>query len=156
MGQFENGARSFVHTFDGFAKLTSWKFLGNQSTALFSTKFLRTQFYNDSMKQNTIAPYLLFMAAKPPFNFLEKLQALSRGIDNMNINVYKFPNQDSINGADYAALSDFWVSYKIDITDLSTAEGVHPVMLDATTTNGSSQSSGFMDLLSSAHPLPGR
>ncbi|XP_012943603.1 beta,beta-carotene 15,15'-dioxygenase-like [Aplysia californica] len=152
LGQYENGPRRVVHAFDGFAKLASWKFQGN-STALFSTKFIRSRVYRMSQKTNTIAPFLLFQSVTPPFSFFEKVRCLLRGIDNMNINIFRFPHPKK-KRHEYAALSDFWISYKIDIDDLSTKRRVVPVIKKTPKSATALQGSGFLNLLSSAHPVP--
>nr|KAG5708348.1 hypothetical protein BaRGS_034379 [Batillaria attramentaria] len=138
----------FFTAFDGFAKLSSWRFHGNE-TAYFSTRFLASGFYHDSMEMGSIAPYLLFDKVTPPFDFFERLQALYNGIDNMNVNVYRFTSASG--GYDYVALSDFWNSYQISPTNLSTGS-----LMAASLRNpdGSSLGGGFLNLLSSAHPLP--
>ena len=144
LGLFENGDRSFVHLFDGFAKLSSWRFHGNGS-ASFSTRFLQTDFYKDSMSSNSIAPYLLFEGTEPPFNFLQLLEAMQKGMDNMNVNVYRLTSDQG--GHDYVVLNDYTKSYVISPRDLSTGP----------TVSGSVQGStqvGFMDMLSTAHLLP--
>ncbi|KAH9489368.1 hypothetical protein Btru_056478 [Bulinus truncatus] len=151
LGKFENGPRTFLHAFDGFAKLASWKFFGN-STVLFSTRFIRSSFYRASKKSKTIAPFLLFQSVSPPFSFVEKVECLLRGLDNMNVNIYAFRNPR--NGQmEYAALSDFWLLYKIGIENLATEHRVNPRV-----SNGNEyswlQGTAFLDLLSSAHPLP--
>lgn len=125
-GLFENGDRTFLHTFDGFAKLASWHFPGNGS-CIFSTRFIQSGFYMDSMESNIIAPYLLFETVSPPFGFFDRLKCLARGIDNMNVNVYEFTNPKSMK-KEYAALSDFWVIYKINIQNLSTEAKIKPTV----------------------------
>ncbi|GFO04939.1 beta,beta-carotene 15,15'-monooxygenase [Plakobranchus ocellatus] len=153
LGKFENGPRKFIHAFDGFAKLASWRFTGSQ-TAFFSTKFIRSDFYKDSTRYRTIAPYLLFQNVTPPFSLFEKLQCLIRGIDNMNVNIYAFKNVETKN-IEFAALSDFWISYKVSVLDLSTEYRVVP-KLEHSQKSGLPELGGiaFLNLLSSAHPLP--
>ncbi|KAK7109885.1 uncharacterized protein [Littorina saxatilis] len=148
LGLFENGDRSFLHAFDGFAKLSSWRFHGNGS-ASFSTRFLGSSFFNDSMAGDTIAPYLLFQGPQPPFNFVERFRALMHGIDNMNVNVYRFPGTDG--GHDYVALSDYWKAYQFSPHDLSTGASVTGTLHGG---EGGMKNAGFLELLSSAHPLP--
>ena len=148
LGLFENGDRTFLHAFDGFAKLSSWRFHGNGS-ASFSTRFLASSFYNSSMASDTIAPYLLFEGPRPPFNFFERLQALLHGLDNMNVNVYRFPCAGG--GHDYVALSDYWKAYEFSPHDLSTGPSVVGALRGL---EGVVESVSFLDLLSSAHPLP--
>ncbi|CAG5128058.1 unnamed protein product [Candidula unifasciata] len=153
LGLFEKGPRSFLHAFDGFAKLASWKFMGNES-ALFSTRFLRSMFYKSSMDANTITPYLLFQSVDPPFGYIEKLQCLFRGIDNMNVNIVAFRNPKN-KLTEYAALSDFWIVYKVTIDKLSTKHRVIPKVTKSRKSSVSNlDSTGFLNLLSSSHPLP--
>ncbi|KAL8570355.1 hypothetical protein ACOMHN_035773 [Nucella lapillus] len=117
LGLFENGDRSFLHTFDGFAKLSSWRFPGNGS-AFFSTRFLATNFYNESITTNTIAPYLTLEGLQPAFSFMDQCLALLRGLDNMNVNVYRFSSPGG--GHDYVALSDYWKGYTFSPHNLTT------------------------------------
>ena len=41
LGRFEMPKRNFLHSFDAFGKLSSWKFTGNGS-AYFSTRYIAT------------------------------------------------------------------------------------------------------------------
>ncbi|ESO86260.1 hypothetical protein LOTGIDRAFT_167306 [Lottia gigantea] len=147
-GKFEMGMRQFAHSFDAFAKLSSWKFDGNGS-AYFSTRFIESSFYNDSLATDDIAPYLLFEGVIPEFSAYDKMKALMRGIDNMNVNVYKFYNEER-NSSEYVALNDFWKIYEISPWDLTTLGAVTPHIGERSLGG----SFGFLDLLSSAHPLP--
>ncbi|XP_062614555.1 beta,beta-carotene 15,15'-dioxygenase-like, partial [Saccostrea cucullata] len=143
LGKYEVGGRRFTHAFDAFAKLSSWKFPGN-GTSFFSTKFLQSEFYKESMDKHDIAPYLLFESVDPPFNFLQRLKALVRGIDNMNVNVYKFGDGNIV------ALNDFWKVYQIDSDSLQTLSSFSaPVHV-----HKSPSAFSFLNFLSSAHPLP--
>lgn len=75
---------------------------------------------------------------------IQRLEALVRGIDNMNVNVYKFGNGDVV------ALNDFWKVYKIAPSSLKTLFSVSaPVNMQKTPSTFS-----FLNFLSSAHPLP--
>ena len=152
LGKFENGPRKFLHAFDGFAKLASWRFMGNE-TALFSTRFVRSAFFKESRRTKTIAPYLLFQSVSPPFSYYEKLKCLMRGIDNMNVNIYAFKNPKT-KKTEFAVLSDFWIIYKISLQKLSTKHRVVPRIKKAHHSVASFGGLGFLNLLSSAHPLP--
>jgi carotenoid cleavage dioxygenase-like enzyme len=173
---FENGDRTVVHAFDGFAKLSSWRFHSNSSTAFFSTKFLESDFYTESMRDNTIAPFLLFLRPDPPFSMLERFRALIRGLDNMNVNVYRLPAQpvkdghDAANSQyDYVALSDYTKAYTFSPRDLSTGHSVTDHLQPASKREDGENGEGFLglgglnlgvdgttflDLMSSAHPQP--
>lgn len=89
------GKRSFLNLFDGFGKLYSWQFPGNGS-AFFSTKFLESECYNESLKINDIAPYQTFDDLVPPMSFFDKELALSHGLDNMNINVFNLTSLEIV------------------------------------------------------------
>ncbi|XP_063421205.1 beta,beta-carotene 15,15'-dioxygenase-like [Mytilus trossulus] len=148
LGMFEVGHRNFTHSFDAFGKLASWKFYGNGS-ASFSTNFIKSDFYKDSIAKDDIAPYLMFESVKPSFNEFQKMEALVRGIDNMNVNVYRFFNRQG-NNYEYAVLNDFWKIYQINPTSLDT---ISPVTADLPH-KGHSGSYTFLSFLSTAHPLP--
>lgn len=149
LGRFGLGKHNFTHAFDAFGKLSSWKFPGNGS-AYFTTKFLQSDFYTKSIASNDIVPYLMFESVTPPFNEFQKLEALARGIDNMNVNIVRFTNGNSGN-FEYVTLNDFWKIYEVEPLSLSTKKSITagiPHMKHLT------RSAGFLSLLSSAHPLP--
>nr|WKB14787.1 BCO1 protein [Sinohyriopsis cumingii] len=148
LGRFEIGARKFYHSFDAFGKLCSWRFWGNGSVT-FSTKFLQSDSYKASMRSHTIVPYLLFEGVDPPFNEIEKITALIRGIDNMNVNVYRFYDAHH-HQYQYVALNDYWKVYNFDPKSLSTVKSINAEVPDGTPDS----SLAFLSFLSSAHPLP--
>ncbi len=140
IGQFEFGNRQVTHLFDGYAKLNSWRFDGSPTTAYFSTEFLGTGWYNDSVKTNNVAPYMTFSKPNPPFNAMGQIVALMHGQDNTCVNVLNY------NG-DYVAVGDMWRVYTIDPVKLTTTarvnpplpENIHPLMENS---------------MSSSHPMP--
>ncbi len=146
LGQFEFGDRQFVHAFDGYAKLCSWKFQSPNST-WFSTRFVGTHFFKDSRAEGTVAPYLLFQSVKPPFSAIEKLQALYHGIDNTNINVYRFGKPGSTK-PDFVTVSDFWQCYKFNHSSLRTTKRINADV------PGGTYLGSLLPLPSTAHPLP--
>lgn len=93
---------------------------------------------------NDIAPYLLFETVEPEFNVFQRFEALLRGIDNMNVNVYKFGEND------VAVLNDFWKIYTIDPTSLKTRTSITPSIH----VPKSPSAFTFLNFISSAHPLP--
>ena len=58
--------------------------------AQFSTKFVRSDMYKKSSHLHDIAPYTTYEEPKPKFNFLERIAAFTSGMDNLNINIYKY------------------------------------------------------------------
>ncbi|OWF40494.1 carotenoid isomerooxygenase-like [Mizuhopecten yessoensis] len=149
LGRFEVGHRNFTHSFDAFGKLSSWVFPGNGS-AFFSTKYIQSEFYKESVDKNDIASYLMFESVVPKFNEFQKLEALARGIDNMNVNVYKFTDQDHDNISQYVVLNDFWKLYQIEPSSLTTMQSVTAAVPSGKHSGGFA----FLSFLSSAHPLP--
>ena len=114
-------------------------------------RFLQSDFYKASKKTDDIAPYLMFEGVKPDFNEVQKLEALARGIDNMNVNVYSVYNSD-IGRYQYLALNDFWKVYEFFPNNLTTIGHVTaPIPKSHVTGTGSFE---FLSFLSSAHPLP--
>lgn len=148
VGKFDQGKREMLHLFDGFAKLTSWKFNG-QGNATFSTKFVKSKFYKESIASNDIAPFMNFMGVKPPYGFLDKMKLLINGGDNMDVNVYpyrKVEGSTDTNQMGYYALTDFWKMYEFNATNLETIELISPKI-----PGGGFE---FASMMSTAHPLP--
>ena len=118
LGAFEMGKRRVQHAFDAFAKLMSVQFLtGNK--ALFSTDFLATDQWRQSLETNDIAPYLMFESVDPPFNPVQKLKALFAGLDNANVNVFQVGRP-----AAYLATSDYWRTWQFCPKNLTTLRKV--------------------------------
>ena len=91
----------------------------------------------------------MFEGVSPKFNEIQKLEALARGIDNMNVNVYSLYNSNE-QRIHYVALNDFWKVYEINPNNLTTLGHV-----TAPVPKGhASGSFAFLSFLSSAHPLP--
>lgn len=149
LGRFEVGRRNFTHSFDAFGKLSSWMFPGNGS-AFFTTKYLQSDFYKESVRENDIASYLMFETVVPGFNEFQKLEALARGIDNMNVNIYKFTNQNQNNESQFIVLNDFWKIYQIEPSSLTTLKSITAAVPRGKHSGGFA----FLSFLSSAHPLP--
>ena len=151
-GRFEMGKRRMIHIFDSYAKLSSWKFMGD-GRASFSTKFIQSNFYKQSMASGDIAPYLNFMGVEPPFGFFKKMKTLINGLDNMNINVYpytKVAGSNELKDRGYYALTDYWKIYEINATNLETMGQIQakiPGTPGQTTID-------FLSFASTAHPLP--
>ena len=145
LGRFKVGERSLTHAFDGFAKMTSFDVI-NATTALFSSQFIATHFYNDSLRTRTVAPYITLGAKAPRMGSLEKVRAISNGIDNTNVNIYSVASQRD-DSAEFLAVSDFWHSYKVDPRTCSTLEKIDPPLPVARFLGG------LVPLPSTAHPV---
>ncbi|WAQ93715.1 CCD8A-like protein [Mya arenaria] len=105
----------------------------------------------DPLRSVTIryVPLLHEDGVTPDFSEVEKIEALTRGIDNMNVNIYRFERNES--KYDYVVLNDFWKAYTIDPLSLETKSSVTAKVPYIKET---SPRFGFLNLLSSAHPLP--
>lgn len=133
------GKRSFLNLFDGFGKLFSWQFPGNGSS-FFSTKFLESECYKESLKINDIAPYQTFDDLVPPMSFFDKERALYHGLDNMNINVCNF-------SGDCVVLSDTLKLYVVDCYTLDTIRPSEPSI------PGVKTGFPYISQMSVAHPV---
>lgn len=141
------GSRKFRHIFDGFGKLYSWQLASpDRSTASFSTKFVQSHFYEASLSSGEIAAYLLFETTDPPYDFLDRNQALFRGIDNPNINVLKVDSKNNC----FLAISDFWQSYKFHPFTLNAISRLDPDL----PLNNIWSRSRLLPIPSTSHPVP--
>ncbi|KAK3082701.1 hypothetical protein FSP39_003143 [Pinctada imbricata] len=139
-GRFGVGERNFTNLLDGFAKGVSWNFPGDGSS-YFSTKFLLSSCYNDSIKADDIATYLTIAPVNPPFTLEQKFKALWRNMDNLNVNVFNFTS-------DLVVLNDVWTLYTIDGRRLEVLERVDAQL------PGTYLGFPYMSHISTAHPLP--
>ncbi|KAK3100022.1 hypothetical protein FSP39_013602 [Pinctada imbricata] len=139
VGRYEVGNRKVENLLDGFAKITKWTFPGDGTTS-FSTKFLRTSFYNESMSSNDIAPYATLGPLDPPFTLEETLKALENGMDNPNVNVYNFTEN-------IVVLYDLWIMYNIDPRTLNLQEKINADVPNA------KMGFPYASPISCAHPL---
>ena len=85
------GTRRLLHGFDGYAKLSSFD-IRNSHELLFSSRFIQSQFYTESVMADDIAKYVLIGGTKPAFSFTEKLQTFLHGMDNPNVNIQNHQN----------------------------------------------------------------
>lgn len=123
-GRFEIGTRSFTHTFDAFGKLHSFKFYGNGSASM-SARFLYTDFYNFSLADNNIKPFLTFEPLEPRLKGTEIPEAFIRNMDNTNVNIYRIFNAET-DQFEYMALNDIWKVYQFNPRNLITMGPVTP------------------------------
>ena len=99
-----------------------------RTRANFQTKFIQSKSYNQSIKENNIAPFVLFDRPDPPFSTLEKAEQLYNGIDNTNVNINGFKKDANSDELQFLALSDFWQSYHFDPVTLETYAQVNPTL----------------------------
>ncbi|XP_061180479.1 beta,beta-carotene 15,15'-dioxygenase-like [Saccostrea echinata] len=133
------GKHSFRNVFDGYAKLYSWQFPGNGS-AYFSSKFVQSKSYKESLSINDVAPYQTFDNLVPPRTIMEQELSLFNGMDNMNVNIYNY-------SGDCVILTDTWKLYVVNCYTLETIRECNPKIPGAKT------SFPFLSILSVAHPL---
>ena len=83
---FELNGQQFHGTFDAYGKLQRFQF--TQGEMCFQSRMLQSEFYNTSMKQDTIVPELLFLDSSPSNNYtgLEKMKGAN---DNNMVNSYE-------------------------------------------------------------------
>lgn len=98
--QFSIGGIKFKCALDAFGKINKFELANKQ--VCFSAKMLRTGFYNDSIKANTVAPGLLFLGTDPPRKcpfYNPMCNLLDAQGDNNYVNTLKV-------GDDYTLISD--------------------------------------------------
>lgn len=96
------------------------------------------------MRINNIDNYITFQKPIPTFSPVEEEMSLLKGMDNMNINVYRFFNAGR-NQFEYVTLSDAWKLYQIDPLTVGT---IAPIDAEKPTS-----ADGFISLMSTAHPV---
>ena len=133
------GHRKFSHVFDGYAKLAKFSFKGDRKTARYTNKFLQSLSYRSSRAKDDIDNYFILAQPIPEFNFIEKIEELVKGFDNINVNVVKY-------GSDLASVSDSWKLYTFNRSDLSTLKPVYPTLSDEV-------SRSLKTALSTGHPM---
>ena len=109
---------------------------------MFSSRFLGTNIFNDSINEDTISPYLMFQTVEPGFSDTEKLLSVFNGVDNTNVNIYTFGP-----AREHVALSDFWRVYHFDPLTFDVIEMVQAEI------PGQPPLINGLPALSSAHPL---
>ncbi|XP_021339588.1 retinoid isomerohydrolase-like, partial [Mizuhopecten yessoensis] len=134
------GNRQFVNFFDGYAKLNSWKFPGNGS-AFFSTKFIQSKVYTESLAKNDIAPFLTFEGVSPPFGDVERYESFLLNMDNTVVNVFNYSNK-------IVAMNDIWKVYEINPHTLDTIGVVNPPTPPSKFSN-----LARLNVMSTAHPV---
>ena len=145
-GRFSMGSRSFVSTLDGYAKLYAISFNG-ESSATFTTKFLRTSFYQYSQEENDIASYTILDGTKPEFGPIRRFIALLNGADNMNVNIIQILSGDTDSNLEYITINDYWGAYTFNKSSLATLTAVKPSLPPTTIFND------VIPVPTSSHPL---
>lgn len=119
---FGMGKRNMTHAFDAYAKMHSLQFKPGSDEILFTAKFLKTSFYNESRETNTVAPYAMLDTVTPPFNSAERQTAKKNGMDNPNINIVMY------GGKTIHCVNDFLETYEIEPEKLDTVGKVTPTV----------------------------
>ncbi|CAG5130041.1 unnamed protein product [Candidula unifasciata] len=150
---FELGNGSTVtSTLDGFAKVAKWKFEGNSIT--FSTKFIRSTYYNESLANEKFTSNIFFSPPLPRLTPAEAQRSQEVGIDNMDITIVKFKDTKK-QAIRYVAKNDVVPAYELSLDDLSTYWKLQPVLPGApAAAPGSRSSPSFLKQLATSHPLP--
>jgi carotenoid cleavage dioxygenase-like enzyme len=105
----------FSHLFDGLAKITKYEF--NQGNILFSTKFIRSNFYKELIDNNKLIPIVTIGSTIPRFKGWDKVKIIfnSDKTDNTAVSIA----QAGRNGS-YFAITDSPVIMEFDVKTLET------------------------------------
>ena len=111
--QQQLGDQEFMHIFDGFARINKFTFNGSIG---FSSKMLRSKWYNKSISDGHVAPAVLMAETEParPFSHIPFVNALAP-----NDNVYVVPWRI---GKDYLYMTDGPARLKFDPDTLNIEE----------------------------------
>jgi carotenoid cleavage dioxygenase-like enzyme len=116
-GRFDMGKRNFTFAWDGFAKISSYKFKNGE--VYFQTRYLGNKFYNKSVEINDIAPTLLFGVTEPPLKV--GLPGLMSHMNANNVNVHRFGNGTDGKKPLFGAVTDIAA---MSIFDENTLSGI--------------------------------
>ncbi|BFZ20579.1 hypothetical protein BsWGS_23617 [Bradybaena similaris] len=145
---FELGSESTVtSTLDGFAKVARWSFQGNN--ILFSTKFIKSTYYNESLAKNKFTSNIFFSPPLPRLTPAEVQRSQEVGIDNMDINIVQVKDYQT-NKVHHVATNDILSVYELSLDDLSTVQKVEFPLSH----KPRGESPKFLKELSTSHPLP--
>ena len=133
-----------MNALDAYAKLSKFTFDGTNGQAWFSTRFVYSDWYEKSLAANDIVPYLMLGPVSPPFDLAQELEMMKNGVDNMNVNVFKFG--DDLNEG-FSIVSDYWKTYEINPHNLTTVGSVNPPIPGINPLES-------MIMLGTGHPLP--
>ena len=136
--------RSVTNALDGYAKLSKFTFDGANGKAQFSTRFVYSDWYKQSLATNDIVPFLLLGPVSPPFDLVQEMEMMKNGVDNMNVNVFNFG--DDVNEG-FTIVSDYWKTYEINPHNLTTTRPVTPPLPGVNPLES-------MITLGTGHPLP--
>lgn len=134
-------------TLDGFAKVARWSFQGNN--ILFSTKFIRSTYYNESLAKGKFTSNIFFSPPLPRLTPAEVERSQEVGIDNMDINIVELKDQLT-NKVHYVATNDILSVYELSLNNLSTVQKVGFPLYQ----KPRRESPEFLKELSTSHPLP--
>ena len=140
-GRWTTEKRNYLHLFDGLAKLTKFKFSTDGSIE-FSASFIKSEWYNKTIAQNTFPPSVTTGPVEPPFNLLESIQSVlfSTQFDNVPVNVHQLGGKEGI----WVGVTDAPVALEFDPISLATkSRVVYPNPIT---------SRGGQELFSTAHP----
>jgi len=128
---FESPRRHLNSWLDGFAKLHSFKFIGDK--VLFSGKMLESPNYKASVEAGELVPQTTLNKFANPddeWTFWEKMQISYKALagtafDNNNPALWRMGEKSIENGI-YMAVTDAPVPLRFNISDLSTLESLGP------------------------------
>eukprot|EP00756_Hemistasia_phaeocysticola_P030672 Hpha_TRINITY_DN16303_c2_g4::TRINITY_DN16303_c2_g4_i2::g.61791::m.61791 len=90
-----NVSRSFTHLLDGFAKVHQFEFKADGSV-LFSSVFLQSAFWKQSVAADDIAWDLFMQQTDPPIPHPGALNFMKHPNDNNNVNIISMPGKDTL------------------------------------------------------------
>jgi len=146
--QFSMGKRKLNHLFDGYARISSFRFDGSQ-TLRFSSRLMDSGWYNESMKKKDVTPQFL-MNETTPKRLSDRVPMLNALAPNDNNIVFPL----RMNSSTYWYLSDSETRLEFDPVSLRLTGELHssaPMKKSAYT--GDAEPEGYMCTIGTAHGL---
>ena len=104
--------KSYTNFLDSFGRASSWQLRGKDGTASFMSTIIKSNLWNASVEDNTIARHITQQFTDPPTDtgFFE----LS-WMDNTDVNVYRFADSNK-----FLTFTDFYLMNEVDFKTLRT------------------------------------
>lgn len=145
---FQMGKRKLNHLFDGFARMSSFRFNGSD-TMLFSSRLMDSMWYNHSIKADDVAPQFLMNATTPP-RLSDKVPMLNALAPNDNNIVFPL----RMNATTWWYLSDSETRLEFDPSSLRITGELHASQpMHKGSYSGDAEPKGYMCTIGTAHSL---
>ena len=147
--QFKMGSRTVNHLFDGFARISTFRFGLSESQMLFSSRLMDSSWYNNSARKGDITAQFLMNATSPP-RIADRLPMLNALAPNDNNIVFPL----RMNKSTYWYLSDSETRIQFDANTLRVQRELRSSQPGKKSDySGDAEPEGYMCTIGTAHAL---